>query len=245
MTVFLRWFNGNSKSYRYFLCSGGITPDTELIIALTKYVKDSVETKFLQQCMKEFYFNIFDLPPGMDIKKEDIHNRCFSIQKTFDGWNINMWFGTQDPVASLLDRFKGKIKMFTTPSSEPPMDKKFILSIPTYGWYLPNTIHGIDMEDIMLIMLIHYLKVCSKEEHELMLKGDHYWRLQMFRDRPDSTSYCYAYLRPIGEALPEQQKDLKSCPTGYLPAEITSQRGNFIWIKRSSWEKKQIKFEEL
>ncbi len=245
MTVFLRWFNGNSKAYRYFLCAAGITPDAELIAALTKFEKDSIETEFLQECMKEFYSKIFYMPPGIDIKKEDIPNRCFSIHKTYDGWNINMWFGTQDPVASLMVRFKNKIKLFTTPSSESPMDKKFILSIPPYGWDLPDTIHGIGMEDIMLIMLIHYLRVCSKEEHELMLKGSHYWRLQMFRDRPDSTSYCYAYLRPIDDAWPEQQKDLKSCPIGYLPAEITGQKGDFIWIKRSSWTKKQIRLEDL
>ena len=245
MSVYIRWFNADKK-YPYFLGVCRITPDEELIKTLSKYMETSNETVFLKECLKEFFDDIFDFPNSRFIQKADISVRSFSIQKTLTGeWNINLWFGTIDPVKSLTDRFDTNIKLITTPKDNPPSNKNFNMKVPVYGWDLPRTIHAVSGSDIALLILIRYFQVCSNEEHEQLLKGGCLWRMMQYQDSPDSNPYAYVYLRPIDQCLPEHQKVFNSCPKDYLPAEITAQRGHFLWIRRSSWEKKQVKFEDL
>jgi len=77
-------------------------------------------------------------------------------------------------------------------------------------------------------------------------KDDHYLRAILRQDRPDSLPYVYVYWRPIRSAPKNYQIELHFIAAlGYIPGELTSQRGHFYGFRKSALSSKRVQWKTV
>ena len=102
-----------------------------------------------------------------------------------------------------------------------------------------------EVAKLCAMMTTHFLKKCSVEQHQTLLRGTHYLRFMMRQDILYLPPDAYGYLREIEECPEYIKKRVGACPEGYLPCEMCMlHQGFFFFLRKEVWEERAVSKEE-
>jgi hypothetical protein len=175
-------------------------------------------------------------------KSPTSHFEVFKTRSKEGRHLLLLWLGSREPESKVIS---SKRVLPVSPSER--SERRVTLPIPSIRYDLNlDSLMALSSRLLFLTLLNAHIKTINDVEHAELLTEDKYLRFLFFQDSEFLPPYAYAYLRKIGEAMPEHQKLLKKCPPDYLSCEITEfYQGFFVFIKKEAWlERKEVKLED-
>jgi hypothetical protein len=88
---------------------------------------------------------------------------------------------------------------------------------------------------LVVLLLNAFIAACSEDEHAAAVgEPPVFLQLTMYIDARSEGPYAYGYLRPVADALPDDQRIIRGCPPDRLCCEIYClYRGHFVYFPRA------------
>lgn len=132
-----------------------------------------------------------------------------------------------------------------TVRDEPDLTRTHKLSVPAFLWDLPK-ITNIYQEQLASNLIALFLRDCSDDEHQKLIKKKSYLRFHLYQDEsdglPDSRPYVYGYIRNIDICTFKSHREaLTSIPIDELPCEVNLSTNAFFWrFPVNEWLNKSV-----